>query len=111
MVTAEVRNPIYECSDGYHGSMTSNKELVKKKNKNKKNKKKAKIWPLIDLLASPQVKILVKYNTWVKGHLGMEFQLPVALNKDGILATLTVVSLGLMLDYQRGPWWAITVTT
>ena len=41
MVTAEVRNPIYDCSDGYHGSMASNKELVK--NKNKKNKKKAKI--------------------------------------------------------------------
>ena len=40
MVTAEVRNPIYDCSDGYHGSMASNKELVKKnKNKNKKNKK------------------------------------------------------------------------
>ena len=41
MVTVNVRDPIYDGPDGYHGSMASNKELVKKKkNKNKKNKKK-----------------------------------------------------------------------
>ena len=45
------------------------------------------------------IKILVKYNAWELGHLGLEFQLPVALNKDGILATLTVHTFE-----PFGPW-------
>ena len=41
MVIVKFRDPIYDGSDSYHGSMASNKELVKKKKNN--NKKKAKI--------------------------------------------------------------------